>query len=152
MTLQIIYQCPVCQTRRADTPNPQAGAVVCDGCGWTRDEGQQDLHDGQLSRCRICGCEDLWRQKDFPPALGLGIVVVAATCSSIAWAWYRPVLAIAVLMAAALVDMALYLFMGDMLVCYRCGARHRRTTIPQEHPAFDLEVQERYRQQQLRQR
>ena len=43
-------------------------------------------------------------------------------------------------------------FMGDMLVCYRCGARHRQTAMAEEHPRFDLETAERYRQQDLRQR
>ena len=61
-------------------------------------------------------------------------------------------LAMGILMAAALIDMVLFAFMGDMLVCYRCGARHRRTTMAQEHPRFDLETAERYRQQDLRQR
>lgn len=151
MSLQIIYQCPVCQERRLSVPSPQAGdRVSCTGCAWTRDEGAGDFADGALCRCRICGCQDLWRQKDFPPGLGLLVVSVAAILSSIAWAMYRPLIATGVLMAAALIDMALYVLMGDMLVCYRCGARHRKLAIPEKHPTFDLEVRERYRQQELR--
>jgi hypothetical protein len=150
MPTQIIFQCPVCQSRRSDLPEGDAGAVHCDGCGWSRDEGPADFVDGCLTRCRICGCQDLWRQKDFPPALGLAIVAIAGITSCVAWAWYRPLVAIGILMAAALIDMVLYLFMGDMLVCYRCGARHRRTQIQEQHPAFDLEIQERSRQQQRR--
>jgi hypothetical protein len=46
--------------------------------------------------------------------------------------------------------MALFLLMRDMLVCYRCGARHRRTPIDQQHPKFDLETAERYRQLEQR--
>ncbi len=152
MATHIIFQCPACQKRVLVTPEPPDAAVRCVECQWTRDEGRQDFESGQLCRCRICGCEDLWRQKDFPPALGLALVATAATFSCIAWALYHPAIAIGILMFAGLIDMVLYTMMGDMLVCYRCGARHRRTTIHEEHPRFDLETAERYRQQDLRQR
>lgn len=150
MSGHIVFQCPSCQTRRLTAPQPESGAVSCDGCGWSRDAGAEDFQGGKLRRCRICGCDDLWRQKDFPPALGLAIVAIAAISSSIAWGYYQPVLALSFLFAAALLDMVLFLVMGDMLVCYRCGARHRRTAMDQEHPKFDLETAERYRQQERR--
>jgi hypothetical protein len=131
-------------------PEPANGPVSCDECGWNRNEGSGDFSEGHLCRCRICGCQDLWRQKDFPPALGLALVATAAILSCAAWAFYQPLIALGILMAAALIDMVLYSFMGDMLVCYRCGARHRRTSMDEQHPRFDLETAERYRQQDLR--
>ncbi len=79
-------------------------------------------------------------------------MATAAILSCVAWAYYQPMIAIGVLMVAGLIDMVLYTIMGDMLVCYRCGARHRKTTINDEHARFDLETAERYRQQGLRQR
>ena len=105
-----------------------------------------------MCRCRICGCADVWRQKDFPPALGLTLVATAALLSCVAWAYYQPLFAIGILMSAAFVDLVLYACMGDMLVCYRCGARHRQVSMKEEHSRFDLETAERYRQQDLRQR
>jgi len=150
MATHIIFHCPVCQKRRLTSPEPATGAVSCDECQWNRNEGAGDFTDGNLTRCRICGCEDLSRQKDFPPALGLALVATAAILSCIAYASYREVLALGILMVAALIDMVLYSFMGDMLVCYRCGARHRRTKMDEQHPRFDLETAERYRQQELR--
>jgi len=152
MSSHIIFQCPACSSRRITAPDPPFAPVRCDGCGWSRDEGQADFHTGSLCRCRICGCQDLWRQKDFPPALGLTIVAAAAVASCTAWAWYQPVLAIGFLMVAALLDMFLYSFMGDMLVCYRCAARHRKSQMRDDHPRFDLETAERYRQQDLKRR
>lgn len=152
MATHIIFQCPVCQKRRQVTPSPITSTVQCGECQWCRDEGEKDFIDGNLCQCRICGCQDLWRQKDFPPALGLALVATAASFSCIAWATYHPAIAIGILMVAGLIDMVLYRMMGDMLVCYRCGARHRKTSISDEHPRFDLETAERYRQQDLRQR
>lgn len=149
--LQIIYQCPRCQVRAVSRPEKGSGLISCAQCGWERDEGSADFQDGRLCRCRICGCSDLWRQKDFPPALGLTFVALGILFSSIAWAWHRPLTAIAVLMGFAVLDLVLFTVMPDMLVCYRCRARHRRSDPGEQHPGFNLEIAERYRQQTLRQ-
>ena len=98
----------------------------------------------------MCGCDDLWRQKDFPPALGLTLVGLGALLSTLAWLWYYPVAAIGILMAFALVDLVLFALMPDVLVCYRCGARYRHTAIREDHPRFSLELAERYRQEERR--
>ena len=150
MAGHIVFQCPICQSKRLAAPIPESAPINCDGCGWLRDEGGGDFTGGILTRCRICGCHDLWRQKDFPPGLGLLIVVTAGVASVIAHALYRPGWAIGFLFAAAALDMLLFVIMGDMLVCYRCGARHRQTPLDQNHPKYDLETAERYRQQALR--
>jgi hypothetical protein len=147
--MHIIFQCPVCAKQSLSEPETPNASIRCD-CGWTRDEGMGDFSDGTLTRCRICGCEDLWRQKDFPPALGLFFVGMGIILSSTAWAFHLPAVALGILMGFALLDLLLYTFMGDMLVCYRCRARHRRTAMDEAHPKFDLEIAERYRQQDLR--
>ena len=71
--------------------------------------------------------------------------------SSIFWARYEPVWALGVLGAWGLIDLLLFTFMGDMLVCYRCRARHRRTALDEEHVEFNLELSERYVQMKKRQ-
>ena len=152
MATNIIFQCPVCQQRRLATPEPVDAAVRCGECQWTRDEGKHDFDGGSAMPLSNLWMPGLVASKDFPPALGLALVATAAILSCIAWAIYQPSIAIGILMVAGLIDMILYTMMGDMLVCYRCGARHRRTTIHEEHPRFDLETAERYRQQDLRQR
>jgi hypothetical protein len=149
--MQVIFQCPRCQKRVLSAPPEIGSPIACDACDWKRDEGRHDVVDGQLCRCRVCGCDDLWRQKDFPPGLGLLFVGLGIVFSSIAWAWHMPTTAIGILMAFALLDLVLFAVMPDMLVCYRCRSRHRKSAIADDHPAFDLEISERYRQQELRQ-
>jgi hypothetical protein len=144
--MQIIFQCPVCQKRSQQRPQPADAAVSCTHCDWKRDEGSQDFQGEFVSRCRICGCGDLWRQKDFPPGLGLLMVGTGALLSTIAWANHYPTTALSILMGFALIDLLLYTFMSDMLVCYRCRARHRQTPMQEEHPAFNLELNVRYSQ------
>jgi hypothetical protein len=76
--------------------------------------------------------------------VGMGIVL-----STVAYALWHPALSLGILMGFALVDFLLFLFMKDVLVCYRCGARHGGF-VPTSQATFDLEVGERYRQEHLR--
>jgi hypothetical protein len=124
-------------------------AVRCGSCGWSRTFAPADFDHGQPAHCLICNCEDLWRQKDFPQRVGLAMVGAGIVLSTIAYALWYPIVSLAILMAFALVDFLLFLFMKDVLVCYRCGARHGGF-IPASQATFDLEVGERYRQERLR--
>ena len=118
-------------------------------CSWQRPVASENRTGQEPVNCVVCGCEDLWRQKDFPPGLGLFFVAMGIVLSSAAWAWHQPTLALGILMGFALIDLVLYTVMGDMLVCYRCRSRHRRSALDDQHDKFDLEVAERYRQQEL---
>ncbi len=127
-----------------------AGEIRCTGCDWTRSLEPDELGDSPPSHCLICGNNDLWRQKNFPQVIGLTMVAAGATLSSIAWWYHRPVWALGILMAFAAIDLLLYAFMPDVLVCYRCRSRHSSDADLSEHPTFDHETAERYRQEQLR--
>ena len=81
----------------------------------------------------------------------MGFVAAGAILSTIAWARHEPNWAIGILMFFALIDLLLYAWMKDMLVCYRCRARHRRTPLDEAHIPFNLELNERYVQMKKRQ-
>jgi len=91
--------------------------------------------EGGLRACLLCGHPELFTAKDFPRALGLGIVVAAAL--SAPFTYY------ASLGAAALLDALLYRFAPDAVVCYVCGARHGGFAATPRHPRFDREIAER---------
>lgn len=78
------------------------------------------------------------------------MVATGAILSTIAWAYYLPMWSIGILLFFALVDLLLYLWMPDVLVCYRCGARYGGSTGKDEVAYFNLEKAERYRQEQIR--
>jgi hypothetical protein len=59
------------------------------------------------------------------------------------WAWV-------VLIGSAVFDGVLYLWVRDVIVCYRCGAQHRRLPPHPAYQPFDLGRAERYRQERLR--
>lgn len=128
----------------------RASTVRCTECDWDRTLAPGDIAEGLPTHCLVCGCQDLWRQKDFPQGLGLLFVGLGILLSTIAWAYHRPALAIGILMAFAACDLLLYLFMKDVLVCYRCAARYNQADLGESHPAFNLETAERYRQEARR--
>lgn len=100
--------------------------------------------------CLVCGCEDLWRQKDFDQRLGVAIVGLGIVLSTIAMAYMMPGVALGILMFFGLADWVLYAILPDRLVCYRCHAQYHRIPNPSETQIFDLEVNERYRQEAIR--
>jgi hypothetical protein len=55
-----------------------------------------------------------------------------------------------VLFTFALIDVVLYLVVGNVLHCYRCQAQYRGVPGLEEHQPFNLETHEKHRQQQIR--
>lgn len=148
--MQILFSCPSCsRTVRAEVA-ATTDTLSCSGCSWRRELRAEDSTSAQPTRCLVCGCEDLWRQKDFPQKLGLALVALGALLSTIAMAYYYPTTALGVLLLFALADLLLFTFMPDVLVCYRCAARHRHTNPGEDYPRFNLETAERYRQEAAR--
>lgn len=148
--MQLAFSCPRCTQPVRNEVTDATQLLACSGCGWSRSLPPGDVEEGRPKRCLACRCHDLWRQKDFPQHVGLLMVGLAAVLSTIAWAYVRPFLAIGILMGFALIDLLLYALMQDVLVCYRCGARHRHAHPDEGHPRFDLEIAERYRQEAKR--
>ncbi len=88
-----------------------------------------------LTGCLACGHPELFTKKDFPQGLGIALVVTAALLAP--FTWYLS------LVAVALIDALLYLFAGNVLVCYPCRAEHRGFHPEPRHPSFDREIEER---------
>lgn len=148
--MQVVFACPRCGQTVVNDAVETAAEVRCPQCEWDHRIGETDRAEGCPRRCVVCGCDDLWRQKDFPAKLGLSLVALGAVLSTVAWSFYRPLWAIGILMVFALFDLVLFAVMNDVLVCYRCGARHRHTRPDESVPRFNLEVAERYRQEAAR--
>jgi len=149
--MRLRYACPACEQQlETDVTPPTTVRCRAAECSWTRPVDPEAFDGDTPQQCLVCGCNDLWRQKDFPQWLGLTFLGLQIIISTILWANYMIIGAFSVMGFFALVDLVLFAMMGDMLVCYRCRARHRKMPIGEDHPNFDLEVAERYRQQQLR--
>ncbi len=147
--MKIIFHCPGCETTRRTEFSEEQETVQCDQCQWSRPLASSSIEKGTPICCLICGCTDLWRQKDFPVSLGIMLVALGASLSTIAWWFYYPMLAIGILMCFALLDLLLFSFMKDILVCYHCAARHSGEESQQSKFDFDHETAEKYRQEAI---
>jgi hypothetical protein len=130
---------------------PGPTAWQCTDCGYAADLPADALApDGSLSRCAFCGNGQLYRMKDFPQWLGMSILTLA--CGSffvLAVVFFQYNLAWSILLGSAAVDALIYLIVGDVVACYRCGARHRGVPSRKFDP-HELTIAEKYRQERIR--
>jgi hypothetical protein len=148
--MNVTYRCPQCDgTVRARLADRQTH-LTCSHCGRQIAAPEGAISEGRIKRCLVCPSTDLFARKDFPQRLGVALVVFGFIASSIAWANYQVLLTFAILFATALVDLVLYLVMGESLTCYRCHAQYRGFEDIERHGGFDLETHERYRQMAAR--
>lgn len=151
--MELTYECPQCEAVGRVDRVEDAVTATCARCQAVRELSTSALaEDGTLVACPWCSTEDLYIQKDFPHGLGLAVVVSGFAVSTVFWYFYLPVLAFAVLLATAAMDVLLYYFVPDVTICYRCLSQIRGPgSVPEgRFRPFDLEVGERYRQERLR--
>jgi hypothetical protein len=146
--VNIRFSCPVCDAP-GSAEQPGATEWRCPACDHTVTLVPVPA-DQPLACCSVCGTRDLYRKKDFPHGLGLAVLVLASLATVITYWLYHQWLTWSILLGTALFDGLLYLWVGDVTVCYRCGAQFRGGTPNPEHGPHELTIAERYRQERLR--
>ena len=146
--MNVRFRCPCCEhPGKLALPGP--AAWQCPACQH-RLPAEASAADGSLPACVLCGGTELYKRKDFPHGLGLAILTVACLVSFVTYGLYEKWLTWAILIGTALFDGLLFLWVGDVVVCYRCEAHYRGLTPGSQHGPFDLGTAERYRQERLR--
>jgi hypothetical protein len=148
--MNVTYRCPRCQQTTRQPVSAAATTLRCSHCKQEIAIPPQAISDKQITRCLVCPSTELFARKDFPQKLGVALVVIGFIGSSIAWANYMVFWTFAILFGTALVDLLLYVLMGESLTCYRCHAQYRGFHDIERHGGFDLETHERYRQMTAR--
>ena len=149
-SMNITFCCPRCEESSRVELGPADRALHCSHCPAEIAVPAETAQNGTVEQCLVCSSGDLFVRKDFPQRVGVGLVVVGIVASSIASSQHMTILTFAILFATALVDLVLYMVVGDALLCYRCGAQYRGVEGMDEHRGFNLETHERYRQQAAR--
>ncbi len=121
-----------------------AGAAgTCSKCG--REARADFLPAGgqPLACCGVCQRRDLYQQRDFNRNLGAAVATVTCLVSFglFFWNWLA---GLATLVGLALVDLALFLLLDEVVICYACGAVHRGFPKNPQIPGFNLVVLDRY--------
>jgi DNA-directed RNA polymerase subunit RPC12/RpoP len=144
--MNVTYNCPTCHRTTRAQFTAESSALACPHCQG-RITVPTGAVDGQkITRCLVCPSTELFARKDFPQKLGVALVVIGFVGSSIAWFNYQVLLTFAILFATALIDLVLYIVMGESLTCYRCHSQYRGSEEIERHGGFNLETHERYRQ------
>ena len=103
-----------------------------------------------LERCTICGSPELYYRKQFNQRLGLAIIALGSTLSTIAYYYHNLFWTFLILFVFAGVDLLFYIFMRNLLQCYKCNSEFRGFEDSPEYQPFNLEVHEKYHQQRVR--
>lgn len=146
--MKLRFACPACDTT-AQLGKPLPADWQCPACDHPTPL-QAVPADGKLQECLVCGNRELYRKKDFPHGLGMAILMGACLASAVTYALYHQWLTWAILISSAVFDGILYLWVGDVLVCYRCEAQFRGSAAEKDFSSFELGAAERYRQERLR--
>ncbi|MCG8586729.1 MAG: hypothetical protein MI757_18660 [Pirellulales bacterium] len=148
--MTVSWNCPACERTSHTRWSPEDASLDCQHCGHRIATPQETDSDGKLTSCVVCGCNELFVRKDFPQRLGVLIVIIGFAISTVFWAYRMPIAAFAAMFAVAAIDFALYFFVPNALMCYRCHAQYRGSADMGDFGAFELETHERYRQQAAR--
>lgn len=148
--MNITYLCPRCEAANHSEVGPETQRLKCANCGGEIVPPADSWDGRRLRRCLVCPSTDLFVRKAFPQRLGVAIVVLGFVASCIAWNYYRIELTFGILFATALVDVVLYVLVGNLLMCYRCQAQYRGIEGLEQHGGFQLEKHEQHRQQAAR--
>jgi hypothetical protein len=144
--MRITFPCPQCEQIGRVEFHDDAEHFGCLHCETELKIPAGAIDRGDVTRCLACPSTDLFIRKDFPQRLGVFLVVLGLIGSTIAWYHYNIWWTYGILFGTVLIDLVLYLFVGDCLMCYRCGAIYRGLKSLDEHEPFNLETHERYRQ------
>ena len=148
--MNVAFHCDHCErTTQADI-DVDTVTIPCRYCQAVHRIQPHAIEPGNVVRCAICPCEELFVRKDFPQRLGLIIILIQIISSSSTWYFHMIYWTFAILGASALLDFTLYMWIGNVLQCYRCQSQYRGIEGLEERDAFSLETHERYRQQEAR--
>lgn len=139
--MEINTYCPECENGIFLSELPGKGMVPCARCGKGREatgEGKLDAKGG-VEKCYLCGCAEFYQQKDFNTKLGLWLIVLMIAAALIFNRWFMQIL-----IGFAALDLALYFGLGNIVICYKCGAIYRGFPIADRIGGFDLKVHDQY--------
>src|SRR3954471_4826677 len=140
--MNVTYNCAGCGRTVRWAVSLETSALSCPNCHQQTGIPDNAIEGGRITRCVVCPSRELFARKDFPQRLGVALVVLGFVGSSIAWANYHVLWTFAILFITALIDLLLYVVMGESLTCYRCAAQYRGFEEIERHGGFNLDTHE----------
>lgn len=138
--MEIEYLCAACGKANQIEADSESYALNCAHCGKQYGRLSEFVTAGVVSRCGICGCRDLYTQKDFSRKVGCTIAAIGAVLA--------PFTKLISLLVCALIDLILYKLLAVITVCYRCRSIYRDFNLNPDHDGFNLGINDRYRSEE----
>ena|SRR3990172_7901969 len=136
--MEVEFVCRDCNSTNQSEPRDGSDSVTCSTCGKVYGALTEfaSLESG-VQHCGICGCRDLYVQKDFNRKVGCTIAAIGAALGPFT-KWIS-------LLVCALIDLILYKALPFITICYRCHTIYREFPKNPQHEAFNLGINDRYR-------
>lgn len=143
--MKISFACPHCrhELNFDDLSQDEAPCPVCEKP--IRMQFTEAMRrDNLVDRCAMCDCPQVYVQKDFNRTLGVAIFVAGAILFLVC-AWFNRLVEGTLVWAVfAVADAALYKFLPDVTICYKCHAQYREFRANPHGEAFELGLAEKY--------
>ena len=128
--MNVTYFCKTCGQVTRVPFTEQSTAVHCTRCSAEQKFPATFLNEDAegntvLERCTICGSPELYYRKQFNQRLGLAIIALGSTLSTIAYYYHNLFWTFLILFVFAGVDLLFYIFMRNLLQCYKCNSEFR---------------------------
>jgi predicted Zn finger-like uncharacterized protein len=139
--MEVEFLCSSCKNSNVFEFDSAESVIRCRHCNaeYGRASASIDIA-GRLVRCMICGCRDIYVQKDFSRKVGCTIAAIGAVLA--------PFTKLISLFVCAAIDLILYKLLPLIEVCYRCAAIYRDFPANPDHEGFNLGINDRYRSQE----
>ena len=152
--MNFLFACPKCDKTAMAVVEAATESYRCMHCDQEffipRKALTEDPEGVGIQQCVVCPSSEFYVRKDFSQRLGVTIIVLGIIFSTITWSQHMIVATFAIFFGSALLDLFLYMAVGNMLQCYRCQAQYRDVAGLNEHSPFSLETHEKYRQEAAR--
>jgi hypothetical protein len=136
--MEIEFACRECGARNDQEFDDVTATIGCSSCGKQYGIVSEFSNtEAGVQHCGICGCRDLYIQKDFSRKVGCAIAAIGALLA--------PFTKMISLLVCALIDLILYQALPVITVCYRCRSIYREFSKNQQHEGFNLGINDRYR-------
>lgn len=135
--MKILSTCPTCaKTEEWEYVTGEPGNCVC-GSRRLPEATAHFLESGGFNQCPICGCPHIYRQKDFNRNFGVLLIVIG-----VALAYWTYGLSLVIV---TVIDFALFRFVKELGVCYRCHAQFRKSDAITKLDPFNLSLHDFYK-------
>ncbi|MBX3373574.1 MAG: hypothetical protein KF817_07055 [Phycisphaeraceae bacterium] len=99
---------------------------------------------GRLRRCIACSCPDLFREKAFPAVTALVVVLAFLGAAAGLLGLVQSARGLLGLLAILMLDVAIFVFSRNRLVCYRCLTAYRDVQIAKYVRGWDRAIADRH--------